>query len=307
MRNALAKYLFAVVLGIAGIVPATFAGPEQLPSSVSSKDKEVQMVQPPVCDPRWYISMGGGADFNIGGQLVNGFDTNFDVLTIIGPFPATAHVQSRDWDDVFDDAWRIQGEIGYALTQHLELFGSFRYSHAEGVKRTTDDVIVDLGRIGGGPTNFPFTRDFGDYSSWGGELGFRYYFMSREARFRPYISLSGGVAHTDSIDISTRVDLSGFGGPTGFQIYKGGFFDDSWVGTGAAMLGVEVRLACHWAVGVEGGARYESTLDDNDNDYKGLSVFDGLFAVPLRPFRPSNDDVGDRWSVPVTGYVKFRF
>jgi hypothetical protein len=194
------------------------------------------------------------------------------------------------------------------MTQHLEVFGSFRYSHAEGVNRTTEHVFVDLSRIGGSTrADFPFVRDWSDYSSWGGELGFRYYFFAREARFRPYLSLSGGASHTDAIDISTRIDLTNFGGPPGFPIFKGGFFDDSLVATGSALLGLEFRLACHWAVGVESGIRYETKLGDNDSDYKGLAAFDTLFAVPLRAFRPSNDDAGDRWSVPVTGYLKFRF
>jgi opacity protein-like surface antigen len=296
---------FAAAALVAIITPCS-AGPEALDQSKESKN--VEMVQPPTCDPRWSIRVDGGGDFNVGGTLSNGFSRPFDVLTVIGPFPARVETRDRDWDDAFDDAWHVGGQVGFALTQHLELFGGFRYEHAEGVNRTTEHVFVDLSRIGGSArTDFPFIRDWGDYSSWGGELGFRYYFLSREARFRPYLSLAGGANHTDGIDISTRIDLTNFGGPPGFEIFKGGFFDDSWVATGAAMLGVEVRLACHWAVGVESGIRYESRLEDNDNDYRGLAAFDGLFAVPLRAFRESNDDAGDRWSVPVTGYLKFKF
>ena len=65
------------------------------------------------------------------------------------------------------------------------------------------------------------------------------------------ISLSGGATHVDSIDISTTAQLVGGGTPE-FLVYKGGFFNDSWVGAGTALLGVEFIVACHWAIGVNG-------------------------------------------------------
>lgn len=286
-----------------GFCGSVLAGPEQMP--VSSKDKEVQMEQAAaVCDPRWYFSIGGGIDVDLGSRDLNqALEPNYFNNTL-----TTAYINEHDWDDVYDNAWRIQGEFGYALTQHLEVFALFKYAHADADDRTrgshADFLIVPP------PTVFPISSEFDDYNSWGGELGFRFFFLPREARWRPYIALSGGATHTDSIGIATHVDFSADGGPSDFVAYGGGFFDESWVGTGAAVLGMEYALNCHWTLGVNAGVRYESSLDDDDSDFtsdairfpgSGGVTFDGDFL------RPSNNDAGDRFYCPVTGYVKFRF
>jgi hypothetical protein len=296
-----ALFFAGLLLCGSGISSSLLAGPEQLPDR--SKDKEVQMEQAQVCDPRWYISLGGGGDFIVGGDLTHGFSRPVGIPTIIGTAPGRIRTATTKWDDVYDDSWHIQGEIGYDLTRHIEIFGTFKYEHAEGVDRAGGNEVV----IGGPFGSFPFIRDFGDYTSVGGELGLRYFILSKESRIRPFISLSGGASHTDSIDISTRVDVSSIMGPSGLPIFKGGFFDDSWVATGTAMLGLEFRLTCHWDLGVEGGIRYQSELSQNDRDYHGFAPIDGVAGVPLKPFAASNNDVGERWTVPVNGYVKFRF
>ncbi len=306
--NALTK-AFSVGLMAIGFVPAMFAGPEPLPDR--SKDKEVQMVQqPPVCDPRWYFSIGGGIDVDLDGpNLNNGFLHDFRAGTPGGFFPARVDSKSRDWSDGYDDAWRVQGEIGYALTQHLEVFGLFKYAQADASGRVTGSHLIVDARpfvFSDFPTSIAFD---GDYSSYGGELGFRFFFLPKEARVRPYVSFSGGATHVDGIGATIFVDASEFGGPSDLEIYRGGFFNDSWVGTASALLGVEVNLACHWAVGVNGGVRYQSRLEQDDRDFDGLRIIPGgaPAAISLRAFKQVNDDAGDRWAVPVTGYVKFRF
>jgi hypothetical protein len=285
-----------------GIAATSLAGPESLPDYSKGKNPVIEEVAP-VCDPRWYISLGGGIDVDLGGtDLTHNFDKDFFSF-FLGIFPdaSRAEIQSHDWNDAYDDAWRIQGEVGYALTQHVEVFGLFKYAHADANGRTTGSrVFVD----GSGP--LPLSSTFDDYSAWGGELGFRFYFTPRAAHFRPYVSVSGGATHVDSIDIETRADLATIGGPADFLVYKGGFFNDSWVGAGTALLGAEFTFACHWAIGVNGGVHYETRLDQNDDDFRDFAVI-GLDAVPRRHFRDANNDAGDRWTAPVTGYLKFRF
>jgi hypothetical protein len=310
--NAFAKHFFIMAVATAGIVPAMLAGPE--PLADRSKDKEVQMEQQaPLCDPRWYISIGGGADFDLGStKISHGFDANVFADTPASFFtPFDLHFRSHDWSDVYDNAWRIQGELGYVLSQHLEVFGRFKYEHADSAGRTSGDHIVVGGRNGFRVfLDFPVSTEFSDYSSWGGELGFRFFFLPKESRLRPYVAFSGGASHVDSIDFAMFADFTGFGdGGPGFDFLRGSFFEDSWVGTASAVLGLEVALNCHWALGVEGGARYDSKLSPDDSTFTGRRlILDPLFAnFPLRPFRPINNDSGDRWTVPVTGYVKFRF
>jgi hypothetical protein len=302
--KCLTRALLALCLFFGGgIIHTAFAGPESLPDYSKGKNPVIEEVAP-VCDPRWYISLGGGIDVDLGGtDLTHNFDKDFTSFFLgFIPVASRAEMQSHDWSDVYDDAWRIQGELGYALTQHVEVFGLFKYAHADANDHATGSRVLIDG------FTFPLTREFDDYNAWGGELGFRFYFTQRAAHIRPYISLSGGATHVDSIGLETRADLTSAGGPADFLAYKGGFFNDSWVGAGTALLGVEFIVACHWAIGVNGGVHYETRLDQNDNDYKGFVDFGGgLFDVPLRPFRQSNDDAGDRWTAPVTGYVKLRF
>jgi hypothetical protein len=287
-----------------GIITTSFAGPESLPDYSKGKNV-IEEVAPVVCDPRWYISLGGGIDVDLGGtDFTHGYDRDFTSFFLgFIPVASRAELQANGWDDVYDNAWRIQGEVGYALTQHLEIFGLFKYAHADATNPALGSrVFID----GSGP--LPLTRFFDDYDAWGGELGFRFYFTNRASHIRPYFSVSGGATHVDSINLETHVDLSTVGGPADFLAYRGGFYNDSWVGAGTALLGLEFIVACHWAIGVNGGVHYETTLDENDTNYRGFVNFaGGLFAVPLRHFRQSNDDAGDRWTAPVTGYVKFRF
>jgi hypothetical protein len=279
-----------VFFAAVGILPCVSAGPE--PSPDRSKDKEVQMVQQPVCDPRWYFSIGGGGDFNIGDNTLN------EEVTVNGSraegssrfFDSNAVVREHSFDDIYDNGWHAQGEVGYALTQHLELFGTFRYAHADAIGRTPGGPVAVQASPSGPTTFFPTSTDkFGDYDSWGGELGLRLFFVPRQARFRPYIALSGGASYVDDIEISTFADLSNIGGSIDDLVLRTSFFRDSWIGTGSAVLGVDVNLTCRWTLGVNGGVRYQSPLNDNDSDL-------------IR-----ENDSGDRWTVPVTGYVKFRF
>ena len=286
MASAVLKKLFALFATL-GILPSVLAGPEPLPDR--SKEKEVQMVQQSVCDPRWYFNIGVGGDFNIGDAIWN------EEVTVNGSFAggsspfydSYAVVRAHSFDDIYHSGVHAQVEIGYALTQHLELFGTLRYAHADAI-----------GRIPGGPVDIAITStfpefssptstdEFGDYNSWGGELGFRFFFRSRQARWRPYVAISGGASHVDSIEISTFTDVFA---QMDALVVRAPFFNESWIGTGSAVLGLDVNLTCRWTLGVNGGVRYESPLDAN-----GGNLIRG-------------SDSGDRWTIPVTAYLKFRF
>lgn len=300
--TASTKKFLAIALMTAAAMSCGFAGPERFPDQ-SKEGKEVQMTQqPPVCDPRWYLSIGGGIDVDVSNSDLNqSLRPHYFNNTL-----TTAYIKSHDWNDVYDNAWRIQGELGYVLTEHLELFGLFKYAHADASDRTRGSrAIFDLLFVP--PVVYPISTKFDDFDSWGGELGFRFFFLSKSARLRPYLALSAGASHVDNIDIATFVDFSGSGGPPDERVFSGGFFDDSWVATGSARLGLELAVNCHWSLGVEGGVRYQSRLSEKDSDFTPNSLhffnttFDGRFL------RPTNNDAGDRWTVPVNGYVKFRF
>ncbi len=282
----------------------SLAGPE--PLQASSKDKEIQEIAP-ACNPRWYISIGGDAEVNFGGNdFARGESRTFSVPRIA---TVDVDIASQDYNEVYDNPfYSIEGEFGYVLTRHIELFGTFRYSASAGTELATGSrVFVDVPNVFTG--NFPFSTSFGNYRSYGGEVGLRYFFLSSEKRFRPYISLSGGVSHVDSIGFETHADVSSVGGPADITLLRGTFYNDSWVGTGSALFGLEYRVTCHWTFGVNAGVHYVSQLDPNDGALNRIANAGGGMGGPfdLSFVNKVNDNAGDRWTVPVTGYVKFRF
>jgi hypothetical protein len=166
--------------------------------------------------------------------------------------------------------------------------------------------------LGGPIFHFPISSKWDDYTAYGGELGLRCFFFSKQARFRPYFQVSGGATHVDKINIRTFLDESAIGGPSDLEVFRGGFFDDSLVWTTSGQVGAEFSLNCHWVIGVQGGIRYESILEDNDRDLNRDSFTTsfpiiGSVTVPFRFANGTNDNSGDRLVGTVTGYVKFRF
>src|ERR1035437_2809698 len=195
INKSLTVALLAGCVAGVGAFNSAWAGPE--PIQTSAKDKEIQEIVP-VCDPRWYVSLGGNADINFGGTDFN----NAAHRAFSAPNGGTVDIDinSHDYNDVYDNPfYSIEGEVGYVLTSHIELFGTFRYTGSAGSDRVTgSNVFVDIPRIVTG--NIPLSTSFDDYSAEGGEIGVRYFFVSKEKRWRPYVSLSGGVPHVDSTD-----------------------------------------------------------------------------------------------------------
>ena len=269
--------ILSTVFLTSGFIISTFAGPASIPDY--SKDKN-PVVQQTVCDPKWYISIGGGTDFDY--QATDFFNS---ARSLVFGGAVLLDINSHTYDSVYNtNFYRIQGEVGYVLTNHIEVFGLFKYSHAD-----SEVTSGSTATVVGGPS-FVLTDHWGDYSAWGGELGLRYFFLPKEARFRPYVSISGGATAVDSIDLLV-IDS------TGSTAFKGALYDNSVVGTGALLIGLEVRVTCHFSVGADAGVRYESKLEGNDTDLtaQGYSAISNV------------NDAGDRLYCPLTVYAKFRF
>jgi hypothetical protein len=297
MKKSLA--LTVISLAAVGLIQTVVAGPERIDNS---KDKFVAPV--PVCDPRWYISIGGSTDFPLG---------NFsDGVTADINGEATLDVLSRDWDDVYSNWWDVRAEVGYVLTNHIELFGTFQYTHAE--SKIVTGSVLDFGNF-----DFEFVSQYGDYNSYGGELGLRYFFTDKEARIRPYVSISGGATFVDSIGL--RADTEIFG--TNVTAYDGPFYDDSIVGTVTGLIGIEFQvIPCKFSVGVDAGVRWQSQLDGDDSGFedfattmgnalstrgtngKGQNTFQSDLTTALSKLNNGDDN---HFSIPVTVYAKFRF
>jgi hypothetical protein len=287
MKSSLTKCLSvaaSAALFSAGILTSAFAGPER----IDSKDKMI--MAPPVCDPRWYVSLGGSVDFDIGSDFASGFTAE-----PIGAADVT--IVSRDYDNTFEGTYNIQGEVGYVLTNHIELFGTFRYTHAE--SKIVTGSVSDFGFF-----DLEYVSQYGDYDSFGGELGLRYYFLPKDAKIRPYVSVSGGAAFVDSIGL--RADSEFFG--TNITFYDDSFYDDSIVASISGLVGVEFNVTCHLAVGIDAGLRWQSELEDDDAGFD-RAIANSNSNTERLTFQRLKDinDEGSRITVPVTVYAKFRF
>jgi hypothetical protein len=266
------------------MLTSAFAGPEPMDHS------KVVMTQPELCDPRWYVSVAGSVDFNVGSEFSSGINDE-----AVGNSDLT--ILKRDWDDVFENVWNVQVEVGYALTNHIELFGNFRYEHAD--SKIVTGSVADFGFF-----DLEFVSQYGDYNSYGGELGVRYYFLPKDAKIRPYVSAAAGVSFVDAI--SLRADSELFGNNITF--YNDSFYDSSIVGTVAGMLGVEFNVTCHLSVGIEGGIRWQSELDGDDSGFE-RAANDANSQTEFLIFERLKDinNQGDRFSIPVNVYAKLRF
>ncbi|HXY60446.1 MAG TPA: hypothetical protein VEH26_02445 [Chthoniobacterales bacterium] len=272
MRNYIGKQSALVLSMFIAGGAFCYAGPVQIPM-----EKTVQPVTP-VCDPRWYFSVGGSGEFDTDITDLQ----NSAVITAPGG-QVLGQINSHDFDDAYGAAfYSIKAEVGRVITDRIELFGLFNFAAS-----ATENWIHHAGTINVGSV-IPLSVKFDDYTSYGFQFGARYFFVPKEARLRPYASIAGGASHVESIGVESAV------GQTTTVISRSHFFDDSWVGTVTGLGGVEYTLCCHWAIGVNAGLGYSSPLSQDDSDFQG-------------PVSKVNNDVGDRVYCPVTIYAKVRF
>jgi hypothetical protein len=281
--------LIAMLCGAGSILP-TFAGPEPMPDYSKGKEQIVEQKAPPECD--WYVSIGGGADFDYG---TTDFNRRRDVGSDSGL--ALIRVASHSFNDVYDtNFYHIQGEVGYAVSPHVELFGTFNYETANSRTTTGSSAGIFIFEVG-------LRSEWSDYTSYGGQLGIRYFFLSRQARFRPYISLAGGATRVEPINLKTMATNNAGPISTGDVIFEGDFYGSSTVATGTALAGIEVGITRCFAIGADAGVRYESKLAEDDSDLSRFR-FGPFFFSDLHKI---NDNAGDRLYCPVTLYAKIRF
>jgi len=266
----------------------SLAGPE--PISDSSKEKQV-IEQKQVVECKWYVEIGGGADFDFG-------DTEFNRSHSLNTFfrEVGLDFDSHNFSDVYDTPFHIKGEVGYAVSDYVEFFANFSYSAADGGSTSG-------GRFTCFSSELSFKDQWDDYSSYGGQLGLRLFFLSRQSRFRPFISLAGGASHVDSIGLK-MVATSDFG-PfiTGDTIFDGNFYGGSTVATASILAGLEFNFTHCFAIGADAGMTWQSKLSGNDGDLEKFN----FERFNLGGIHKLNDNAGDRLYCRVNFYAKFYF
>lgn len=216
---------------------------------------------------RWSLMFTGGAALPTGGEFHEGGRG-----TVLG-LPTS--VDAKKSGDIFDPGIGWRAGIGYGVSRNVELFGAFAWKRADASELSVGTVAsLDL------------RAAFGDYTSYGMDGGMRYHFVPG-AGVAPYVSALAGFRRVEAIPGTFSVPAAGV------TLRDTPFFDDSTVPVFGGDLGVLFGVSPRVSLGVEAGVRYHTDL----------SEIDGLAGTGLENL----NDAGSRWSVPISGVVRFGF
>jgi hypothetical protein len=203
--------------------------------------------------------------------------------------PAELRIESRSYDDIYDNATTYGIEGRYGLEGDREVFAEIRRTEAGG-----GAVQVGTAFVPALPATLPVNGTFEDYKSTTIEAGVRQYFG--KGKVKPYVAARAGVAFVDEIRASFAVPVpDGVGtNPNDININNVAFYDDTTTYSVGVDVGASWEVSERLSVSAEAGIRYRGDLDGNDSAIGGL----GLSSI--------NDD-SSSITVPVTVKLSYKF
>ena len=245
-----------------GMTLAAHAGDETTTRTYSNKDNKNVIQQPPPSEPKFYVDLTGGAEFDIHAtKFLSDGNTTF---TGAGGGPIRARLRSEPFENVHDPVVDANAEIGYKILPYVSLFTGFTYSHGNGHDRRIGSVLDEDGAVLGGLGNrYDLYARVGDYQAYAGRAGVKVALprtlldlIHAPKAISPYFSLSGGGKYVESQEISfvsgTRLTI--------VDTPYGTLFGNSWVFTGLATFGYELKLTRNFSVILEDGYGYDTKL-----------------------------------------------
>ncbi|MBL4596551.1 MAG: hypothetical protein JKX99_08245 [Robiginitomaculum sp.] len=239
----------------------------------------------------WFGNLSGaGAGQRMSLELAVGIDPSVDGDVISTAFDdtGTAELITTGYDDAYDNGLRYQAGISYEVSNTVDITLAANYA-------TSDGRTLEVGNVSGID---PITADFGDYETYGAEIGLRKYFRNKtfahllSPAVSPYIGLNVGIQHVESIGaILTSDGFVGIGQPTSINAE---FYEDSLVPTAQIIVGAEWRANNNFSIGLETGVRYRGDLSAGDNT---------LVAIGLQEARDNSHNI----SIPITLRGRFKF
>ena len=270
--NASIRAAALLVTASLGMTIAAQAGDETTTRTYSNKDKNV-IQQPAPAEPKFYVDLLGSAEFDIHAtQFLSNGNTTF---TGAGGGPIGARVHSVPFETVHDPVVDAGMDVGYHVLPYLSIFANFTYSHGNGHDHRVGTLVDDDGAVLGGLGNrYDLYARLGDYQSYAGRAGVKVALprtlldlIHAPKAISPYFSLTGGGKYVESQDISF---VSGTR-PTIVDTGYGTLFGNSWVFTGEALFGYELKLTRNFSVVLEDGYGYDTKLQRGN-----LPGFNGL-------------------------------
>ncbi len=249
-----------------GLTVAAHAGDENT-QTTSNRDKDKNVIQqPPPSEPKFYIDLLGSAEFDIHAtQFLSNGNTTF---TGAGGGAIPARIHSVPFETVHDPVVDAGLDVGYHVLPYLSIFANFTYSHGNGHDHRVGYITDDDGAVLGGLGNrYDLYARIGDYQAYAGRAGVKVALprtlldlIHAPKAILPYFSLTGGGKYVESQEISFDSGTR----PTIVDTPYGTLFGNSWVFTGEAQFGYEVKLTRNFSVILEDGYGYDTKLQRGD-------------------------------------------
>jgi hypothetical protein len=218
---------------------------------------------------RFSIAFQGGTQSELGGDVLKGATgTTFNGKALT--------LDSKSYKDVYAPDLRLQGFVGYGLSERVEIIVRGTYYKADG-------TALEVGTLEEYPV-YVFFDDYGEYEEVGVELGLRLY-IAAAGRMKSYIAPVVGARWLTETYVSFEVP------DAGFAIRNVPLHEKSTVPVFGLDLGFNFDLGEHFFVGVDTGLRYQTA----PSQANGLPGFEPI------------DDSDGRWSAPVSGTIGVRF
>jgi len=229
-----------------------------------------------------------GTDFTIGGDFVKSASESATLTFRPGEIiTADISADSQDFDDVYENPFKIGVNLNLGLTDNTEAFLGLKYMRANA--ENFDALTIDVaGTFLGAAINASevLTGKFDDYREFGFGVGARH-FLNRYDAFTPYVSLEGEFTHNNEIELDLTHAL---GTISGIE-----FYEDAWKASVGFGCGFLFDVTDTISAGVETGFNYSFGMSDDDTVLNGTGSFEN-----------TNDD-GDRMSVPLMFSVRMKF
>jgi hypothetical protein len=206
------------------------------------------------------------------GVSLSGNAINEGVGTIEGK-PAVLVEQAMS--NHFSDALRLRFTGALGLDYNKEVFATFAYGKYNGTHRIVGSV-----------SGYPLTARFSNPDAFDVEGGLRYY-LRPEGPLRTYLAGAAGLRFLEP----TTVNFSVF--EVGLSLDNLPYFKRSSLFIFGGDTGVSYGISNMFEVGAELGLRYQTK-----------PAAEPLFADPKLA---GVNDTGNRWSLPISAFVKARF
>jgi hypothetical protein len=229
-----------------------------------------------------------GAPIFGSGKLHGAATSTVPSLTALNPalpaVPAVLNIGSRRFSKVYDAPAQFGVEMGYGLTENVELFGGLNYSKANGSR-----INVGNATVAALNATLPVFGQFGDLKNLEFEGGARYFF-SGDA-ITPFIGGSLGAVQQDAVKATFTIPDAPAGGITLANVP---FFKK----TTALSVGVEGGVSFGLSDTIDGrlsaGAKYIGAARGDDSALSGL----GLGTI---------NNGSERWSYPIKATLAVKF